>query len=304
MRAGVAFLIAISALLAQNGPAQNGIDAQHYRVYRGDGRASSLEELIRESNAAAVTFLGEQHDDPVAHYLEEQILRQGSQADVALSLEMFETDVQQVVDEYLAGLVTEEHFLASGRAWKNYKTDYRPLVEHAKERKMRVIAANPPRRYVNRVTRLGAASLGDLDSAAKALLPPLPYAKASDRYAEKFRKVMEEARREQLDPAKGIQAQSLWDAGMAFSIAEFLSRNPGMRVLQCNGSFHSAERLGIPEHLARYRPGASMVVVTMVPGKSFPDFDAEKMKGQGDFVIVTDPKAPRSSGAATAATAK
>jgi hypothetical protein len=44
--------------------------------------------------------------------------------------------------------------------------------------------------------------------------------------------------------------------------------------------------------------------VTMVPGKSFPDFDAEKMKGQGDFVIVTDPKAPRSSGAATTATAK
>jgi uncharacterized iron-regulated protein len=295
MRAAAALLAAICVL-----PAQNGIDAQHFRVYRGDGRPSSLEELIRESNGAAVTFLGEQHEDPVAHYVEEQILRKASPADLALSLEMFETDVQQVVNEYLAGLVTEEHLLASGRAWKNYKTDYRPMIELAKERKMRVIAANPPRRYVNRVTRLGAASLDDLDSAAKALLPPLPYAKASARYAEKFRKAMEEARRD-LDPEKGIQAQSLWDAGMAFSIAEFLKRNPGMRVLQCNGSFHSAERLGIPEHLARYRPGVSMVVVTMVPHKSFPDFDAEKMNGQGDFVIVTDPKASRQHGAASGA---
>jgi hypothetical protein len=54
------------------------------------------------------------------------------------------------------------------------------------------------------------------------------------------------------------------------------------------------EKAGIADHLVRYRPGTSIMVVTMLSDKSFPEFDTEKMRGQGDFVIVTDPKLPRS----------
>src|SRR3954467_8455063 len=68
-------------------------------------------------------------------------------------MEMFERDVQIVLDEYLSDLITEQHFLASSRPWGNYKTDYRPLVELAKEKHLDVIAANAPRRYVNMVSR-------------------------------------------------------------------------------------------------------------------------------------------------------
>jgi len=51
------------------------IGEQHYRIYRGDGTPATLDEVLAASKAATVTFLGEPHDDPVAHYLEEQILR-------------------------------------------------------------------------------------------------------------------------------------------------------------------------------------------------------------------------------------
>jgi uncharacterized iron-regulated protein len=288
-------------VLAQN--SKTSIGEQHYRVYRGDGRAATLEDVVQAALQATVTFLGESHDDAVAHYLEEQLLRRTYKSDLALSLEMFETDVQPVIDEYLKGLITEDHVMASGRAWKNYKADYKPLIEFAKERKMAVIAANAPRRYVNRVSRLGAGALQELSDAARSMLPPLPYAEASTAYRVKLDRVMEEARKEQekqkqpprpQDPVKMAQAQSLWDAGMAFSIATHLTRNPGARVLHCNGSFHTAERLGIVEHLLRYRPETSVVVVTMLSAKSFPKFDREAMLGQGDFVVVTDPALPRS----------
>ena len=123
-----------------------------------------------------MVFLGESHDDPTGHLLELEILRRmKEQGPVLLSLEMFETDVQPVVDEYLSGLITEEHLRASGRAWKNYKTDYRAMVEFAKEHHLPVVAANAPRRYVNRVSRLGAPALSELPAGAKAILPPLPY---------------------------------------------------------------------------------------------------------------------------------
>jgi uncharacterized iron-regulated protein len=231
---------------------------------------------------------------PELRRLEEQILRQSWEPNLALSMEMFERDVQYVLDEYLTGFITQEHLVASGRAWKNYATDYRPLIEFAREKKMTVLAANAPRRYVNRVSRLGAASLAEIEPEGRQFLPPLPYAPASENYGAKFERTMKEHQDEGRPPsaesiARGLEAQSLWDASMAYSIAEFLTSHPGKRVIHVNGSFHTAERLGTVEHLLRYRPGTSVVVVTMVSEASFPNFDTKTMNGQGDFVVVTDP---------------
>jgi uncharacterized iron-regulated protein len=292
-------LLSFAALLLVQNPKPPVIGQQHYSIYRGDGTAATLDQLVAESRAAVVTFLGESHDDPVAHYLEEQILRRTWGPEAALSLEMFERDVQYVLDEYLAGLITEAHLISSGRAWKNYVPDYRPLIEFAKEKKMPVVAANAPRRYVNRVSRLGAAALAGIEPEGRRFLPPLPYEEASAEYAAKFTRVMEEHREGGKPPSPesislALQAQSLWDAAMAYSIADFLTRHPGKRVLHVNGSFHTANRLGTVEHLLRYRPNTPLVVVTILPEASFPRFDSKGMSGAGTFVVVTDPTLPRS----------
>ena len=291
------------------------VTTDHYRVYHGDGRRTTLGRLLREASASDLVFLGENHDDPVAHHLEASILRQLAERSdkdsrpLALSLEMFERDVQHVLDEYLAGLITEDHLKKSGRSWENYEKDYRPMVEFAKKHKLPAIAANAPRRYVTLVGREGMDVLNQIEHPAQRGLPPLPYAKASATYAEKFKAIMEKhtsgasAKEPKSDKpshkpdlTKSLQAQSLWDASMAYSIAEHLLRSPNSRVLHVNGSFHTANRLGIVEHLLRYRPGTKVLVVTMVPSKDFPKFDAEKMAGSGDFVIVTDERLPRSYG--------
>jgi uncharacterized iron-regulated protein len=275
------------------------IGEQHYRIYRSDGTAATLDDVLAASQAATVTFLGEPHDDPVAHYLEEQILRRTWDSRLALSLEMFERDVQNVLDEYLAGLISEPNLIASARPWKNYATDYRPLVEFAKEKGMVVIAANAPRRYVDRVSHLGAASLDQIGPEGRRFLPPLPYSTASDEYKTRFVRTMQGhgspgGSHSPESSARSLEAQSLWDASMAYSIAEFLNTHPGKRVLQVNGSFHTAQHLGTVEQLLRYRPQTSVLVVTIVSDKSFPAFDAASMSGEGDFVIVTDPAVPRS----------
>jgi uncharacterized iron-regulated protein len=274
------------------------IGEQHYRIYRGDGTAATVDDLLAAMKAAEVTFIGEVHNDPVAHYLEEQLLRRTWDKQLALSFEMFERDVQYVLDEYLAGLITEPNLTASGRAWKNYSSDYRPLVEFAKEKGMPVIAANAPRRYVNRVSRLGAASLDQIKPEGRRFLPPLPYAKASAAYAARFAHIMQEhqgagAALLSESAERSLEAQSLWDASMAYSIAEFITAHPGMRILQVNGSFHTSQRLGIVEHLLRYRPQTHALVVTIVSDTSFPAFDAATMNGEGDFVVLTDPAVPR-----------
>ncbi len=297
------------------------IGEKHFSVYDGKGNPSSLDAVVERARAVSVVFLGEHHDDPVAHHLEALLLRRlheetkrevkppdSAARPVALAVEMFERDVQDVVDEYLTGLITEVHFKQSSRPWKNYDRDYRPMVEYAKDNKLSVLASNAPRRYVNRVSRLGAESLKDIPDPSRRGLPPLPYAGASPAYTAKFTELMkpkktpekkdepkkEEPKRTEHDPARGLAAQSLWDASMAYTIAEHLLRRPRALVVHVNGGFHSEQRMGIPEHLLRYRPGTSLLVVTVLPHKSFPKFEVSEMTDRGDFVIVADAALPRS----------
>src|SRR3954465_2618273 len=97
-------------------------DGPAYRVYREDGTAASMEDIVSGSRKAEVVFFGEEHDDPIGHQVELKLLQQLSKGTtVALGLEMFERDVQAIVDEYLAGWINEASFLKASRPWPNYK---------------------------------------------------------------------------------------------------------------------------------------------------------------------------------------
>jgi uncharacterized iron-regulated protein len=325
----ILLLVACAAQTALPSARPTQAPAAHYRAFDARGRAVRLAEIVEALDRADVLIVGEMHNDAVGHLIEAELLRLADERvaaagrergrAVALSLEMFERDVQHVLDEYLGGLISERHFLLSSRPWRNYQTDYRPLVEYAKGRKLPVIAANAPARYVSRVTNNGPKSLEALPPQARAWLPPLPFAPASPAYAAKFRAFMQsEAARTATPPAAPgsapphaapppnphaagaagplhlLDAQTLRDAAMAHAISEHLRQNERALVLHVNGAFHSEGRLGVPEHLKLYRPRARVLVVTIL-SDGFPDFDAARHGPAGDFVILTDPALPRSS---------
>lgn len=327
----LASILLPAALAAQLAPPANAARARaqapvaHYRAFDSKGWPVKLEEIIAALERADVLFVGETHNDPLAHLLEAELLRRADESfgassqkrrRVALSLEMFERDVQTVVDEYTGGLIQERHFLASSRPWNNYQTDYRPLVEYAREHRLPVIAANAPARYVSRVSGLGPDSLRELSQTAREWLPPLPFPPASEAYAAKFNRAMggppasaspsqqpagtssQQPAGQQANPHGGahlLEAQTLRDASMAYAIADFLKHSRDALVVQVNGTFHSEQRLGVPEQLLHYRPKARSVVVTILPDEGFPNFDAARLGPLGDFVIITDPAIPRSS---------
>ncbi|MDT8342301.1 MAG: ChaN family lipoprotein [Longimicrobiales bacterium] len=257
-----------------------------FAVFRGDGTPATLPALVAEAGQAQVVLFGEEHDDAMTHRLQTELLQRLflEARPVVLSLEMFERDVQIVVDEYLQGLITEAHFLASARPWDHYEERYRPAVEFAREHGIPVVAANAPRRYVNRVSRLGPESLSDLSPAALAHLPPLPYYPGSERYRAEWDALMEGAAGHGGgDPFHG---QVLWDASMGESIARTLERMSGALVLHFAGSFHVANHTGTPEALAHYRPGTRTLVLVSVPAETL-DRLPEEHRGAGDFVVLT-----------------
>ena len=338
-RALIAGLAALWLMAAAVQPArtQPAAPDTSYRVYTGKGTPATLGDVVAAMARADVVFIGETHDDPTAHALQYELLRtahrQYGTADtteraVAVSLEMLARDVQPILDEYLAGLITERHFVASSRLWSNYAEAYRPLVEYAKANHVAVLAANAPRRYVNRVARLGPEALDALPSPARQWLPPLPPPDPSEAYRAKWMARMHAgmppadstadsphgAERDTTaagsDQAPGahhgaamghlLQAQALWDATMAHTLARHLMNTPGALVLHVTGSFHVSEGTGTPEQLAHYRPSARPLIVTIRPSDDVARFDPDAHAGLGDFVVLTDdgrvPEQPPASG--------
>ena len=252
--------------------------AAPFTVFDAQGAQVELATLCNAMDDADVVFLGELHNDSTAHAIQLELLAWANAATrsadrpLVLGLEMIETDVQPVLDEYLGGLIRERDWLTAGRPWTNYETDYRPLVEFAREHGAAVVGTNAPARYVSLASRL--------DAAGRAWLPPSP-APPSDPLAGKFMDLMGGMPHGAGPTVEGMMAgQNLRDATMAWQIAEALARHPGALVVHVNGSFHSEGGLGIPEHLARLAPEAHVLVVTMAP-------DAEGPTPGDDFVIRT-----------------
>jgi uncharacterized iron-regulated protein len=293
-------------------------------IYSKEGKQSKIDHIVEEAILADVIFIGETHNNPIANELEKILLKaihqktidpanKPNKKNVVLSLEFFETDVQTIVDEYMQGLITEEHFIVSSRAWHNYRKAYHPLIEYAKDNSIPVVAANAPRRYVNMVSRLGRQSLNDLSDSAKSWLPPLPYGEASEIYIRKINELnnnldtkikkpdKNHGKNTNLPPEKAKKimaamkktsheiihnAQSLWDASMAWSISKTLQHKPDSLVISINGNFHSEGGLGIPEHLSAYSPGLKTVIITIKPEKS-PTGQKISLSEKDDFIIFT-----------------
>lgn len=113
-------VIVLFAIVLASAGSPKPITDRNFRVFDGHGSPAALDQIIEAAGKVNVAFLGEMHDDAVAHYLEAEILKRVAGPGWALSLEMFERDVQSVVDEYLNGVIEERDLIASGRAWPEF----------------------------------------------------------------------------------------------------------------------------------------------------------------------------------------
>ncbi|MBK5284317.1 MAG: ChaN family lipoprotein [Bacteroidia bacterium] len=285
------------------------ITEKNFRIYSVNlGKEVTLNDIAADMRNFDVLFFGEEHNDSVTHYLEIRMLEklfQNFSGNLSLSMEMFDRDVQTVMNEYLTGGIREKNFSKDARVWSNYK-DYKPMVEFAMSNKLEIICANAPSRYTNLVGRKGQKALMELSDESKEYFAPLPYDTASGKYYEKLIALTSHDATPASDttvkkapPMPSMQGfnlimgQSLWDATMAYSISKYLKKNKGKKVMQVNGRFHSDEGWGIVTQLKKYNRKIKSLVISAVTDESFPDINWDKHKHMGDYIIITDPSVPK-----------
>lgn len=264
-----------------------GIKAQDkpaYRIFSKNGKNVDYDKMVKTAAKKDVIFFGELHNNPIAHWLQIELtqdLYARTKGKIALGAEMFERDNQLIIDEYLAGLISQKSFEDEARIWPNYNTDYKPLVEFAKSKGLPFMATNIPRRYANLVFREGIEALNKLSSESRQFIAPLPIPIDLDLPAYADMMTMMGGHSE--GDVKFPQAQAIKDATMAFSIVEGLPKKS--KFIHFNGAYHSDRFQGIIWYLEKYAPQLSVASIKTVEQ---PDLEqlAEEHNGTADFIIV------------------
>ena len=218
----------------------------------------SQPEILQELAKADVVYLGETHDRPEDHNAQLEIIQQLYRRNhkVAIAMEMFQRPYQGVIDNYLAGKITESQLLEQSeynRRWGFPWEYYAPILKFAKKYQLPVLALNTPTEVTRKVARRGLESL---TSADRQYIPPISEIRTDNA---EYRQMILDAYKQHQAIAHGssdnferfFTAQVLWDETMADKIAQFLKTNPDYQVVVLAGQAHIVYGYGIPSRVAR-----------------------------------------------------
>ncbi|WP_051166944.1 ChaN family lipoprotein [Hymenobacter norwichensis] len=272
-------LVLLSSFTAADKPA--------YRLFTATGKPADYDKMLKELAAADVVFFGEQHNDPIGHWLELQLtkdLARLKQGQFVLGLEMLERDVQPLVDQYTTGELDDKGFEEQSRPWPNYATDYKPLLQLAKQQKFRVVGTNVPRRYASQVAKGSLTALNTLPAEEKAWIVPLPITVDYELPGYKnMAKMFGGDAAHAADVQNIIQAQALKDATMAHFLAQ--ARTDGQLLLHLNGSYHSDNHDGILAYLRQLNPKLKVLTISTVSQEQLDKLDKDNQQ-KADFVLA------------------
>jgi len=261
-------------------------DKPSYQLFNQDGKAIKYSKMVKAMEDADIIMFGELHKNPICHWLQLELTKDlyeiaGEQ--LVLGAEMFESDNQLIIDEYFNDFFKAKKFEADVRLWPNYKTDYKPLLEFAREKELKFIATNIPRRYASIVHKKGLEALEELPEASKAYIADLPIEYDPELPAYKEMLVMMEGMEHANENLP--KAQAIKDATMAHFILKNFEK--GQRFLHYHGTFHSNNFEGIIWYLKRQNPDLKILSIASVEQAELGELEEDNLN-LADFILVVD----------------
>jgi uncharacterized iron-regulated protein len=265
-------------------------DKPAYQIYNAKGKEVSYNDLLRAAVKSDIIFFGELHDNPICHWLEYELTRDlyaEKGQNLLLGAEMFEADNQLLINEYLSKMIRKKDFEAEAKIWPNYKTDYAPIMDFAREKGLKFIGTNIPRRYAALVNQKGFDGLDSINAMQRGLIAPLPvkYPDTLSCYADIAKSM-----------GDGVPAHTTKNLGKAQAIkdatmAHFLMKHAfgEKTLLHFNGSYHSDNYQGMVWYVNQIIRKTSfepkLMTITCIE-QSRTDSLSEEQAKKADFIIV------------------
>ncbi len=260
-------------------------DKPAYQFFTTEGKATNYEKVLKAAEGADIVLFGEMHDSPICHWLELELTKDlfaDKKDNLVMGAEMFEADNQLILSEYMSDKISERSFEGEAKLWKNYKTDYKPLIEFARKNKIPFVATNVPRRYAALVNKEGFEGLESLDPQAKEYLPPLPIPYDGDLPG--YKSMLEMMGGSSAHASANLpKAQAIKDATMAY----FILKNwaPGQTFIHYNGSYHSENNEGIIWYLKHSNPDLKIISIASAEQAQIEELDSANT-GKANFILA------------------
>jgi len=253
-----------------------------YQLFDKNGKKTTYDKLVKVASNAQVVLFGEYHNNSVVHWLQLELTKDIAQKkEIVLGAEMLEADNQKQLNAYLNDEINQKVLDSTARLWSNYATDYKPLVDFAKELKVPFIATNIPRRYASMVFKKGLEELQTLPETDKMWIAPLPI--EFDLNLPGYKSMLDMQGGHAGD--KMPKAQAIKDATMAYFITKNLKQNSVF--IHYNGTYHSDNFEGINWYLKKINSTVQIITIATVEQKDLGKLEKEQYN-KADFILVID----------------
>jgi len=265
---------------------------QPYKIFTSEGKEVSFEKMSKSLQKADVVLFGELHNNSIAHYFQVKVaksLHADKSKKLIIGAEMFERDQAEILQNYVKGKLDEKEFEKEARLWNNYKTDYKPLLNFAKENNINYVATNVPRRYASLIYKKGVEALDTLSVQEKSWIAPLPF--PYDKNLPGYVKMMEMFKDSNHVNENFPKSQAIKDATMAHFLVTELQ--PNGIFLHLNGSYHSDNFEGIAWYVNKYNKNLQIQTISVVEQADVKKLEKEHFK-KATFIIAVDADMPKS----------
>lgn len=232
-------------------------------IHLPTGREVSRDTMLEHAAQARIVYVGETHDNPASHRLQLEVLshlQQQNPGGMALAMEMFTPEQQEVLDRWSNGELSEKEFIKEVQWFSNWKMDfayYRPLLSFARENRIPVIGINAPKDLVKAV---GRSPIEDLPEEIRQRLPEFDF---SDPYQQAMTRAIYGGHPVSDSMKEGfLRIQTLWDESMAENLVDYLQSEAGAgrQVMVVAGGNHVSYGFGIPRRAFRRLPLSYLLI--------------------------------------------
>jgi uncharacterized iron-regulated protein len=233
-----------------------------------------VEDPLAEAASKPVVLLGEFHDNAEDHRWQLATIQMlfVDNPKLVLAFEMFPRADQPVLDQWVAGGLSEDAFLSKAdwkHVWGFPKDLYLPIFRFARDHHIPMLALNVSGKLVHLTGTKGFAAVPPSDR--EGVRDPAPIEAAYRDYLADIMSNHSGLRTTPDTQRHFIEAQTLWDSAMAQAIADQHDRAPGRQIVAIMGTGHLQHRWGVPHQLAALGLANSAVFLPYHEDLSNPD---------------------------------
>ncbi|WP_041970784.1 ChaN family lipoprotein [Geobacter sp. OR-1] len=244
-----------------------------------DGRRIGFHEMLTDLRTSRVVFIGELHDNPSHHQLQLEIIKwlHRSGAKITVALEMFRAQNQGYLNMWINGDLGVLEFMNQYRNnWTLPWELYDSIFLYARNSGIPLLALNAPDNIMQKVYRQGFKALTQEE---KRFLPPDVSCSVDKPYMNFIRRNFVWHSNDEATFIHFCEAQQLRNKFMAYTLSDYLDRNPDRVVVVVTGVGHAMRR-GIPDELASIKPMQVKIVMPFLH-----ELAAESLqKGDADYL--------------------